>query len=206
VLTWWVATRLIDVSGAQREVTEGVTALLASAVLLYVGFWLHSKSHGQRWSAFIRTQVSGALGRGTLWGLSAISFLAVYREVFETVLFYQALVAQGDPAPVAAGFATGCVALAILAWVIVRSSTKLPLGMVFGVSSMLLAAFAVVFAGRGVAALQAAGRLPLDPLPLPAVPWLGLYPNVQGLALQFGLVLLIVFIFVRNARSGAPAR
>jgi hypothetical protein len=38
------------------------------------------------------------------------------------------------------------------------------------------------------------------------VPWLGLYPNVQGLALQFGLVLLIVFIFVRNARSGAPAR
>jgi high-affinity iron transporter len=206
VLTWWVATRLIDVSGAQREVTEGVTALLASAMLLYVGFWLHSKSHGQRWSAFIRGQVSGALGRGTLWGLSAISFLAVYREVFETVLFYQALVSQGDPAPVAAGFAVGCAVLAVLAWVIVRSSVKLPLGLVFGVSSILLAAFAVVFAGRGVAALQAAGRLPLDPLPLPAVPWLGLYPNVQGLALQFGLVLLIVFIFVRNARSGAPAR
>jgi high-affinity iron transporter len=206
VLTWWVATRLIDVSGAQREVTEGVTALLASAMLLYVGFWLHSKSHGQRWSAFIRTQVSGALGRGTLWGLTAISFLAVYREVFETVLFYQALLAQGDAAPVAAGFGVGFAVLAVLAWVIVRSSTKLPLGLVFGVSSILLAAFAVVFAGRGVAALQVAGKLPLAPLPLPAVPWLGLYPNVQGLALQLALVLLIVIIFVRNARSGAPSR
>jgi high-affinity iron transporter len=83
VLTWWVATTLIEVSGAQREVIEGITALVASAMLLYVGFWLHSKSYGQRWSQFIKAQVSGALGKGTLWGLAAISFIAVYREVFE---------------------------------------------------------------------------------------------------------------------------
>ena len=201
VLTWWVASRIIDVSGAQREVTEGVTALLASVVLLYVGFWLHSKSHGQRWSAFIRSQVSGALGRGTLWGLAAISFLAVYREVFETVLFYQALLTQGDTTPVLTGFAAGCAVLFALAFIIVRTSARLPLGIVFGASSFLLAAFAVVFAGRGVAALQAAGKLPVDPLSVPAVPWLGIYPNIQSIGLQVILVALIIAIFFNNARG-----
>lgn len=201
VLTWWVASRIIDVSGAQREVTEGVTALLASVVLLYVGFWLHSKSHGQRWSAFIRSQVSGALGRGTLWGLAAISFLAVYREVFETVLFYQALLTQGNTSPVLTGFAAGCAVLFALAFIIVRTSARLPLGIVFGASSFLLAAFAVVFAGRGVAALQAAGKLPVDPLSVPAVPWLGIYPNIQSIGLQVILVALIIAIFFNNARG-----
>ncbi|MEI7968084.1 MAG: FTR1 family protein [Betaproteobacteria bacterium] len=200
-LTWWVASRLIAVRGAQREVTEGVTALLAAGMLLYVGFWLHSKSAGQRWSSFIRTQVSGALGRKTLWGLAAISFLAVYREVFETALFYQALLAQGSAGPVLAGFGAGCAVLLALALVIVRSTAKLPLGAVFGLSSLLLAVFAVVFAGRGVAALQAAGRFPTDPLSIPAVPWLGVYPTLQSVSLQLVLIVFIVAVAFYNSRT-----
>ncbi len=203
VFTWWIATALIEVSGAQREVTEGVTALLASAVLLYVGFWLHSKSAGQRWNAFIKSQVSGALGKGTLWGLAGISFLAVYREVFETVLFYQALIAQGAATAVLSGFAAGCAVLVALAFLIVRFSTKLPLGLFFGVSSVLLALMAVVFAGQGVAALQAAGKLPSDPVNFPSVPLLGIYPNLQGLILQLVLVALIVGAYVYTSRTQA---
>lgn len=204
-LTWWIATVLIEVSGAQREVTEGVTALLASATLLYVGFWLHSKSAGQRWSAFIKSQVSGALGRGTLWGLAVISFLAVYREVFETVLFYEALIAQGGATAVLSGFATGCAVLVVLALLIVRFSAKLPLGMFFAASSVLLALMAVVFAGQGVAALQAAGKLPSDPVNFPSVPLLGIYPNLQGLVLQLLLLALIVGAYVRTSRAAAKA-
>jgi high-affinity iron transporter len=204
-LTWWIATVLIEVSGAQRELTEGITALLAAATLLYVGFWLHSKSAGQRWSAFIKSQVSGALGRGTLWGLAVISFLAVYREVFETVLFYEALIAQGGATAVLSGFATGCAVLVVLALLIVRFSAKLPLGMFFAVSSVLLALMAVVFAGQGVAALQAAGKLPSDPVNFPSMPLLGIYPNVQGLMLQLLLLALIVGAYVRTSRAAAKA-
>ena len=203
VFTWWIATALIEVSGAQREVTEGVTALLASAVLLYVGFWLHSKSAGQRWNAFIKSQVSGALGKGTLWGLSAISFLAVYREVFETVLFYQALIAQGAATAVLSGFAVGCAVLVALSLLIVRFSAKLPLGIFFGVSSVLLALMAVVFAGQGVAALQAAGKLPSDPVNFPTLPLLGIYPNAQGLLLQLVLVGLIAGAYFYTSRTQA---
>jgi high-affinity iron transporter len=205
-LTWWLASRLIEVSGAQREVTEGVVALLASAVLLYVGFWLHSKSHGQRWNAFIKSQVNGALGQGALWGLAVASFLAVYREVFETVLFYQALVQQGGTGAVLAGFATGCVALLGAAVLIMRFSARLPLGTFFAASSALLALMAVVFAGQGVAALQEAGRLPASPVAGPTIALLGIHPTLQGLGLQAALLVLIAFLYHFNTREpGRPA-
>ncbi len=90
-LTWLTASYLLEITGADREITEGVTALLAATVLLYVGFWLHGKLYAQRWQRFIKARVGGALSGRTLWALPLVSFLAVYREVFETVLFYQAL-------------------------------------------------------------------------------------------------------------------
>lgn len=68
---------------------------------------------------------------------------------------------------------------------------RLPLSLFFGVSSLLLAIMAVVFAGQGVAALQEAGKLPLSPLDIPAIPLLGIYPNLQGIGLQLVLVATI---------------
>jgi high-affinity iron transporter len=208
-LTWVVSSTLIAISGAQREVTEGVTALVSAGVLLYVGFWLHSKSSAARWSAFIRGRMAGAAGGfGLKAGLAIalVAFLAVYREVFETVLFYQALWLQAGEAgrsAVLIGFAAGAAALVLLAWAIVRFSLRLPLSLFFGVSAAMLAVLSVVFAGQGIAALQEAGKLPVSPLDFPAVPLLGIYPNLQGLLLQLALVAVIIggWLMVR-----APAR
>jgi high-affinity iron transporter len=198
-LTWVVSSELISISGAQREVTEGVTALVSSAVLLYVGFWLHSKSSAAQWNAFIKQQMSGAARGGAWFSVGLVAFLAVYREVFETVLFYQALWVQSDGAArtaVLAGLASGMVALVALAWLIIRFSVRLPLGLFFGASSALLAVMAVVFAGQGIAALQAAGRLPVNPVSFPTIPLLGIYPNLQGLMLQILLVVVILSVFL----------
>jgi len=198
-LTWIVSSTLISISGAQREVTEGVTALVSAAVLLYVGFWLHSKSSTARWGAFIRSRMAGTAGGiGTKGGLGValVAFLAVYREVFETVLFYQALWLQADGpgrSAVLIGLAVGAAGLVLLAWLIVRLSVRLPLSLFFGASAWLLAVMAVVFAGQGIAALQAAGKLPVNPVDFPTVPLLGIYPNLQGLLLQVALVAVIVF-------------
>ena len=198
-LTWIVSSTLISISGAQREVTEGVTALVSAAVLLYVGFWLHSKSSTARWGAFIRSRMAGTAGgigiKGGL-GVALVAFLAVYREVFETVLFYQALWLQADGpgrSAVLIGLAVGAAGLVLLAWLIVRLSVRLPLSLFFGASAWLLAVMAVVFAGQGIAALQAAGKLPVNPVDFPTVPLLGIYPNLQGLLLQVALVAVIVF-------------
>ena len=199
VLTWVVSSHLITISGAQREVTEGVTALLSSAVLLYVGFWLHSKASAARWSSFIKDRIGGST---TWWGVALVSFLAVYREVFETVLFYQALWMQSNTvgrSAIAGGFAAGLVGLVVLAWLVIRLSVRLPLGLFFGASAVLIAIMAVAFAGQGIAALQAAGRLQVSPIDLPAIPLLGIYPNLQGVALQVLLVALIAagYLYMR---------
>ena len=96
--------------------------------------------------------------------LALVSFLAVYREVFETVLFYQALALQAGPdghVPLLGGLLAGAVVLAVLSWVIVRGIVRLPLGVFFGASSALIALLAVVLAGKGIAALQEAGWLPI---------------------------------------------
>lgn len=64
-----------------------------------------------------------------------------------------------------------------------------------------MAALAVIFAGNGVAALQAAGKLPVNPVAISGIPALGIYPNVEGLALQALIVVVIVagFLYGRVA-------
>lgn len=205
-LTWWAASTMISISGANRELTEGVTALMASAMLLYVGYWLHSKSYANAWQHFVRDRVNAALSKGTRWAMAAISFLAVYRELFEIVLFYQTLWAQAGPAgeaAVLAGLAVAAGLLALLAWVILKYSVRLPLGPFFSATSGLLALLAVVFAGHGVAALQEAGVIATNPIRFVSVPLLGMHPTLQGVTAQaaaLGLVLLGVLLARRDAQ------
>ena len=199
VATWIASSMLLEISGAQREVTEGVIALLSAAVLLYAGYWLHSRSHVARWQSSIRGQVSDSLSKGTLYGIALVSFLAVYGEAFETVPFMQALWIQSDRVwrgGLVAGAASAGAALVILAWLVSRYSARLPLRLFFSLSSLYLVALAVIFAGKGVAALQAAGKLPTDPLAITGIPALGIYPSVQGLGLQALLVVVIVASFL----------
>lgn len=204
--TWFVASYLLQITGANRELTEGVSALLASAMLLYVGFWLHKRSYAQAWQAFIRDQVTAALGKRTLWAMAGISFLAVYRELFEIVLFYQTLWAQAGPqgqGAVLAGIAVAAALLAAVAWIILKYSVRLPIGPFFTATSALLVLMAVVFVGHGVAALQEAGVLRFTPTHFVSLPLLGIHPSVQGLASQ-GLVVLLVLagIAVNRRRAG----
>ena len=139
-----------------------------------------------------------------MWALASISFLAVYREAFETVLFYQALWVEAGAdgrLAVGRGFAAASVGLVVLAWLILKVGLRLPVGWFFGLGSILMALLAVVLAGKGIAALQEAGTLPIQPLDLPAIPSLGVYPTWQGVLTQLALVLLIVGAFAYSRRQ-----
>ena len=205
-VTWVAASYVVTVSGASREVTEGVTALVAAAMLLYLGFWMHRHSHAARWKAFIETRVRSALSGRTLWTLASISFLAVYREAFETVLFYQALWVEAGPGghlAVGLGCVAGFVGLGLLAWLILRLGLRLPVGWFFGVGAALMAVLAVVLAGKGIAALQHAGKLPVATLDLPAIPSLGVYPTWQGVVTQIVVIVVILGAFTYSRRGHA---
>ncbi len=208
ILTWVIANYVINISGANRELTEGITALIAAAMLLYVGYWLHSKSYAQAWQKFIREHVSAALEKKTVWAMAGVSFLAVYRELFEIILFYQALWVQvGNDGHVAvlSGIATAAVLLAIIGWAILKYSIRLPIGPFFGVTSALLAFLAVVFAGNGIAALQEAGVIEADRFNFITVPLLGIHPTVQGVGTQ-AIVLVLVILGIWLSRRQANAK
>jgi high-affinity iron transporter len=202
VATWLVATYLIDISGASREKTEGITALLASMILLSVGLWLHNKSYSHRWQLYVSQKMKGALRGGRLWGLTLLAFVAVYREVFETVLFYRALWGQGAHGPIVFGFLAAAVALVFIAWAIFHYSMKLPIKQFFAWSSALIVVLAVIFTGKGVAALQEAGSIPIHTVDFVTIPMLGIYPTMQVLMMQFAVLALVLGGFGWNHWSG----
>ena len=193
VFTWWASFSLVNISGASREITEGVAAIVATIVLLYVGFWMHDKSSAAKWQKFIDDSMHKALTSGTLWTLTGLSFVAVYREAFETILFYQALWAQTNEAGKTmgfSGFVTAVAVLAVLGWLIMRYSVRLPLRQFFAVTGGLMFVLAIIFAGKGIAALQEAGLIVSSPVNFIRIDLLGIYPNLQGLLVQLGLIII----------------
>src|SRR5687767_4137589 len=200
--TWWAATHLLTISGASRELTEGFGSLFAAVILLFVGVWMHGKAQAGEWQRYIREKLGHALTGRSAWFLFLLAFVAVYREVFETILFFVALSAQGNVAALAAGAAVGLALLAVIAIAMFRFSARLPIGKFFAYSSALIAVLAVVLAGKGIAALQEAGLLGITPIaPAPRIDILGLYPTLEGLAAQAGTLLILLLGFAWNRRE-----
>ena len=201
---------LFHVTPGQREALEGFTMLVAVAVLFYVSYWVLSKIEADRWNAFLKSKMQGALSSESGLALASVAFLAVYREGVETILFYKALLSSagsGEVGAVVGGIALGAAVLVILYVAINRYGMRLPMKPFFAVTGALLYYMAFVFAGQGVKDLQEAGLVGLTVLEgWPRWPQLGIYPTVQSLALQGVLVVLLVFglAWSRLRRPPAP--
>ncbi|WP_019603365.1 FTR1 family protein [Teredinibacter turnerae] len=208
-ITWWAARSFISISGASREVMEGAAALAAAVVLFYVGVWMHSKTHAAQWQAYIQKHVTERLKTGTLWGITGLAFVAVYREVFETVLFYEALLTQSLPAQtptIISGFVVGTLCLSVIAWAMVRYSFKLPIGRFFSVTTYLLVGLSFVLIGKGVIALQEAAIIGISPLPISfEIDWIGLKSTWQSLFGQVTVVVLFA-VFAIHSRFSSVQR
>jgi high-affinity iron transporter len=200
--TWAVATYAVEISGASRELTEGFGSVFAALVLLWVGIWMHGKSNADAWQRYIREKLTTELNARSAWFLFVLSFVVVYREVFETILFYAAIWTQGNGGAVLAGAGSAIAILAVIAGVMMRYSRMLPIGKFFAYSSALMALLAVVLIGKGVSALQEAGYLPVNPLDgFPRIEILGLYPTTEGVAAQAVMIALLAFGFGLNRRT-----
>jgi len=201
--TWAVATNLIQISGASREMTEGFGSLIAAVVLIGVGIWMHGKGQADAWQIYIKEKLSQALTKKSAWFLFAMAFVVVYREVFETILFFTALWSQGEGVAMLAGAAAAIVFLAGIAWVMLRYSRRLPIGKFFSWSAILMAALAVVLTGKGVAGLQEAGLVDVRSAAVPRIDILGLYPTWEGVIAQSLVILALVVGFWRASRPAS---
>lgn len=196
--TWALAAYVIDVSGSQRELLEGATALFAAVMVLWLGVWMHDRRHAAAWQDYIKSSLVGGGGR---FGFATLAFFSVYRELFEVILFYETLWLQAGPAghnAVLAGGATALVLLVGLAWVILRGSAKLPLSLFFSINAALLCALSVVFAGHGVKALQEAGIFGTRPVPFFEFDWLGIHADAYSLSAQAVAIIAIVLLYGRS--------
>lgn len=198
VVTAGIFQLVFENAGASRELLEGFTMMLAVVMLFMMSYWLLSKVEASNWKRYLEGKLSTALSTGSLIGLWLTSFLAVYREGAETVLFYYALVADAQSTMgliyLLAGFVVGTMLLAVCYFIMRYSIVKLPLKPFFMFTGAFMYLMAFVFAGKSVLELIE-GKL-FQPTLLPnmfEVPLLGIYPYVETLIPQVVLVLAGVF-------------
>jgi high-affinity iron transporter len=186
---------------ASREIIEGLTLLVAVAVLFSVSYWLISRVEAAKWQQFIREKVNNALAHGGGKALAFVAFLAVYREGAETALFYQALFDEGPRValPISLGIILGFAALAVIFTLFYRYGVRIPLRKFFGVTSVLLYYMAFVFMGKGVRELQEGNAMPITLIPgFPHIEALGLYPTWETVLAQLLLLALFVFALAKT--------
>ena len=196
-----VLTTALAAVPASREIIEGVTLLVAVAVLFSVSYWLISRVEAAKWQQFIREKVTDALEQGGGRALAFVAFLAVYREGAETALFYQALFSEGRhlALPISMGILVGFAALAIIFTLFYRYGVRIPLRPFFSVTSILLYYMAFVFLGKGIRELQEGNAIPLSVIPgFPSVEALGIYPTWQTVLAQLLLLGLLVFALAKT--------
>jgi high-affinity iron transporter len=190
----WAVNHIIGDNGS--DTLEGMFQLLAAATLFYVSSWMTSKTQAKQWRKFISTQVEIARrSKGPSIALGLTAFLAVMREGAETIVFFQALAAgateTAERHAVMMGVVAGAIALTISLVVLKRIAYLLPIGPVFSVTSVLLYALAVVFAGQGVASFQESGVVSATFINhVPTIQMLGIFPTVQTLTAQAILLVL----------------
>jgi high-affinity iron transporter len=192
LLTFFAAGSLLG--GLERELAEGIAALVAAVVLLGVTHWLVGQISSRQFMGFLSKRF-GALtqGRGAAGSVLALAFVAAYREAFEIVLFFQALLldAGDEREQVWLGAALGLALLGLSTLVLKQLGQRLKPRPFMLMSSALLATLAFALTGKGIRALQEAAVVDMSPLSLPELPWLGVYATLEGVLAQGALLMLL---------------
>lgn len=198
-LTAYVVHELLHLNMASQELLEGWIMLVSVVILFWVSYWLVSNIDNKKWQKYINTKMHEALSKGNTFTLSAVAFISVYREGFETVLFYKALFlyAGKTTGGIVPGFVAGCIVLAGVFYLVNHLGMRIPIKWFFGFTSVLLYYMAFTFMGKGIHELQMGEQFSLTAVEfLPSISWLGMYPTWETFIGQAILFLLFIFALV----------
>ena len=200
-VTWFVAQFIINMSGASRALIEAIAGVSAVAVLFWVSFWILNKVETKRWIEFVKAKVWKATTTGSVTVFVMLSFFTVYREGFETVLFYQAIISFAEYMEwyVVAGLDAGLAVISGITFVVRKLGRKLPLRVLFGLTMGVGAYMSIAFIGNAVREFQEVGYIQTTHL-IDTVPRLdintaamtGIHPTLETIVAQ--LVLLCVYL------------
>ena len=192
ILTWWMIQIVLGISPLQQEALEGMTSLLAAAVLFAVSFWAIRQVDIRNWKEYIRQRAEQAMGTGSGLALASVAFLVVYREAVETILFYEALWMRSESAggAIVMGFVLGTLVLLSLVFLMFKVGLRIPLRPFFAITGVLLGMLAFIFAGYGVRELQTIGWIKETPLEwMVRFSILEVRATLETTALQLGILL-----------------
>lgn len=200
-VTWFVAQFIIEVAGASKALIEAIAGVSAVAVLFWVSFWILNKVETKKWIEFVKAKVWKATTTGSVMVFVMLSFFTVYREGFETVLFYQAMISFAKYMEwyVAAGLLIGLGVITGITFVIRKLGKKLPLRVLFGLTMGIGAYMSIAFMGNAVREFQEVGYISTTDL-IGTVPRLdinmaamtGIHPTLETIVAQ--VVLLAVYL------------
>jgi high-affinity iron transporter len=185
--------------GTHNDFIEGVVILLSAVLMFYVSGWLFVRQDPRSWSAYLKAHTDQIGTGGSLIALAALSFLAVFREGAETVLFLHGLAKTngGWSIGLVGGIAAAAILLVALFVVLLRTSRKLPLRPVFLLSSAFLFLMGLKFVGAGLQEFQEQALIPFDVAPAAeTLTWLGLNPSWEALATQAVILVLAAMTYV----------
>ncbi len=186
IIGYIILDRAFPITGTQIEKLEGFVSLFAAAILLYVGIWFQRQSHMKKWVVLINQKVSSSLSGGSLLGLASISFLVVFREVFETMLFVKILMMQYNSLIlVILGILFAILVTIIIGLAFLKFSTKIPLKNFFTVSSLLILGLVLMLISKGIGALQKTTLISSTPF---------LNSTAEVVAVQLVVLLLGIYI------------
>lgn len=182
--------------GSNNSLIAGWTGIIAAVMLLYVSYWLHSQSSIADWQKYLRSKSQSAISTGRLITLGVLSFLAIFREGTETVLFLIGMGNQISLSDLLLGLLIGLGILAVISYIMLFVGLKLPIRPFFMVSSVIVFYLCLKFTGMGIHSLQLAGTLPSTPINVPSIDLIALYPSWQSTLPQVLLVAAAIFVVI----------
>ena len=203
-----ILNKFFTASSANQEILEGATMLVAVVVLFCVSNWMISKAETAAWKNYIESKVSQAVTTGNAFALGAAAFLAVFREGAETILFYQAMLAEvsDNINMVWYGIIVAAVCLVALFAIIRYGTLRLPLRPFFIGTSILMYIMCIAFAGGGIKELQEGDLISATPITFPTVDILGIYPTVETLVPQAILLVVAIWSFIHYKRKSVVSK
>ena len=189
-------------SGSNREIIEGAVGIFAVLMMIMVGIWLHSKSSIKKWNDFMESQMKAVTATGSFISMFALSFLAVFREGAETILFYAGIYPRIDKASFFLGIGLAFLVLFVLALIMNKASTYFKPHRIFLILTWLIYALAFKMLGVSIHALQLTNILPSHLMNgFPSIDWAGIYPSLEVVTCQLIFVVIVLIITWKNRES-----
>lgn len=189
-------------SGSNREIIEGAVGIFAVLMMIMVGIWLHSKSSIKKWNDFMESQMKAVTATGSFISMFALSFLAVFREGAETILFYAGIYPRIDKAGFFLGIGLALLVLFVLALVMNKASAYFKPHRIFLILTWLIYALAFKMLGVSIHALQLTNILPSHLMNgFPSIDWAGIYPSLEVVTCQLIFVVIVLIITWKNREN-----